>query len=51
MPKFAVRTSHYDAAVPRGRIGYNLTADRLLLHTIQTEEALSELLNDGTACA
>lgn len=45
VPKFSVRTSPYDAAVPSGRMGYNFAADRLLLHTIQTPEAFEELLS------
>jgi hypothetical protein len=44
---FPVRTAHFDVAVPSGRIGYSLTADRLLLHTIQTAGALEELRSTG----
>ncbi|MFE4227033.1 hypothetical protein ACFRJ8_03980 [Arthrobacter sp. NPDC056886] len=34
-------------AVPRGRIGYDLSAERLLLHTIQTQDAVDALLSGG----
>lgn len=33
--------------VPRGRMGYDISADRLLLHTIQTGAAFEELLSSG----
>ena len=34
-------------ALPRGRIGYDPSADTLLLHTIQTEAAFEELVSTG----
>lgn len=34
-------------AVPPGRIGYDISADRLLLHTIQSEEAFDALCSAG----
>ena len=33
--------------MPAGRVGYDLTASRLLLHTFQTEDAFEELLSTG----
>ncbi|WP_159632650.1 DUF3841 domain-containing protein [Arthrobacter sp. 8AJ] len=47
MPKFSVARSRADRAVPGGRVGYDLTASRLLLHTFQTEDAFEELLSTG----
>ncbi|MBT2568778.1 DUF3841 domain-containing protein [Arthrobacter sp. ISL-85] len=47
MPNFPVTRARADRAVPAGRVGYDLDADRLLLHTFQTEEALGELLSTG----
>lgn len=44
---FPVRTARFGAAIPSGRIGYSHTADRLLLHTIQTAEAFEELQSTG----
>lgn len=42
-----VRQAAPGEAVARGRIGYDISADRLLLHTIQTEEAFDALLVSG----
>ncbi|WP_255767601.1 DUF3841 domain-containing protein [Pseudarthrobacter sulfonivorans] len=47
MPKFPVRRSFPNCAIAAGRVGYDLSADRLLLHTFQTEEAFEELLSTG----
>lgn len=47
MTNFPVTRSRADRAVPAGRLGYDLKADRLLLHTFQTEEAFEELLSTG----
>ncbi len=47
MPNFPVTRARADRAVPPGRVGYDLNADRLLLHTFQPEEALEELLSTG----
>lgn len=46
-PLFSVRNAAPADALPAGRIGYDPSADRLLLHTIQTEEAVEELLSTG----
>jgi len=47
VPTFPIRRSSPTNAVPAGRIGYDLTAEGLLLHTFQTEEAFEELLSTG----
>lgn len=47
MPNFPVTSARADRAVPAGRVGYDLNAARLLLHTFQPEEALEELLSTG----
>jgi Domain of unknown function (DUF3841) len=47
VPNFPVRRARPDDAVPRGRIGYDICAKRLLLHTVQTEEAFDTLLSKG----
>lgn len=44
---FAIRSAVPEKAVLPGRIGYDLDADVLLLHTIQTAAALEELLTKG----
>ncbi|WP_415854147.1 DUF3841 domain-containing protein [Sinomonas sp. G460-2] len=44
---FPIRTARRDAAVPPGRIGYNITTPTMLLHTVQTADALDELLETG----
>ncbi|WP_138418748.1 DUF3841 domain-containing protein [Sinomonas gamaensis] len=44
---FPIRTARRGDAVLPGRIGYDTTAPVLLLHTVQTEEALLELLDTG----
>jgi hypothetical protein len=46
-PLFSVRNAAPADALPAGRIGYDLSSDRLLLHTIQTEDAVEELLSTG----
>ena len=46
-PLFSVRNAAPADALPAGRIGYDPSADRLLLHTIQTEDAVEELLSTG----
>lgn len=47
MPALSIKKARPAEAVPRGRMGYDLSADRLLLHTIQTEEAFEGLLSTG----
>jgi hypothetical protein len=47
MPAFPIKTTRPAEAVPSGCMGYDLRADRLLLHTIQTEEAFEGLLTTG----
>jgi hypothetical protein len=47
MPAFPIKKTRPADAVPSGRMGYDLSADRLLLHTIQTEEAFARLLTTG----
>ena len=37
-----------ERAVPPGRVGYDLDAGRLLLHTVQTAEAVDVLMRTGT---
>ncbi|MDQ0211916.1 DUF3841 domain-containing protein [Arthrobacter bambusae] len=44
---FPIRKAQPAAAVPRGRIGYDISAERLLLHTIQPKEVLEALLSTG----
>ncbi|WP_460662499.1 DUF3841 domain-containing protein [Kribbella swartbergensis] len=48
---FPIRVSKAEQAVPRGRMGYDLRADRLLLHTVQTAEAFDALLSTGSLIA
>ncbi len=43
-----IREATPDAAVPAGRIGYDITAESLLLHTIQTADAVDCLRTSGT---
>lgn len=47
MTPYPIRSAVPDQAVPRGRIGYDLEADVLLLHTIQRAAAFEELLTTG----
>lgn len=47
MTSFPIRSAVPDKVVPPGRIGYDLDADVLLLHTIQTTTAVEELLTTG----
>lgn len=47
MPTFPLKKARPADAVPTGRIGYDTSADQLLLHTIQTEEAFDALLSTG----
>jgi hypothetical protein len=42
-----VREASAGEAAARGRMGYDISADRLLLHRIQTEEAFDALLSSG----
>lgn len=44
---FPIRSDPPDFAVPAGRIGYDLEAEILLLHTIQTGDAFTQLLATG----
>lgn len=44
---FPIRSADPEFAVPPGRIGYDLDADALLLHTIQTSAAVDELRRNG----
>ena len=45
---FPIRRAEPELAVPPGRLGYVLNADRLLLHTVQTADAFETLLTEGT---
>jgi hypothetical protein len=45
---FPIRDAEPEQAVPAGRMGYDLDAERLLLHTIQSVEAFEALLTRGT---
>ena len=47
MASFPIRSAPPDMAIPPGRIGYDLDADVLLLHTVQTKAAFEELLATG----
>lgn len=47
VPTFPIKTASPARAVPPGRMGYDISADRILLHTIQTKEALDALLSTG----
>jgi hypothetical protein len=47
VPAFPIKKARPAEAVPRGGMGYDLSADRLLMHTIQTEEAFEALLSAG----
>jgi hypothetical protein len=42
-----IRTAPRAAAVPPGRLHYDITAPVLLLHTVQTADALEELVSTG----
>ncbi len=44
---FPIRAALRSAAVPPGRIPYDIGAPVLLLHTIQTEDAFDELMSTG----
>ncbi|MGI5203879.1 DUF3841 domain-containing protein [Spirillospora sp. CA-108201] len=48
MPPLPLRDAEPEQAVPAGRVGYDLDADRLLLHTVQSAEAFEALLTRGT---
>ncbi|NDU74873.1 DUF3841 domain-containing protein [Actinomadura sp. DSM 109109] len=45
---FPIRAAAPGQAVPAGRMGYDLDAERLLLHTVQPAEAFDALLTTGT---
>ncbi|WP_457974604.1 hypothetical protein [Arthrobacter sp. D1-17] len=47
MPALPIKKARSAEAVPKGRMGYDLAAERLLLHTIQSEEAFEGLLSTG----
>lgn len=47
VPSFPFRSARAEQAVPPGRVGYDLDADVLLLHTIQTKAAVEELMRNG----
>ena len=47
VPPFRFTKARPVDAVPRGRINCDLSADRLLLHTIQPKEAVDALLSSG----
>lgn len=51
MPAFPIKKARPADAVPRGRMGYDLSAERLLLHTVQTEEAFEGLVSAGVLVA
>ena len=44
---FPIRAASRSEAVPSGRVGYDLSAPALLLHTVQAAEALEEILATG----
>lgn len=44
---FPIRSARRAFSVPPGRIGYNIQAPTLLLHTVQTSAAFDELLATG----
>ncbi|MEV0661357.1 DUF3841 domain-containing protein [Actinomadura luteofluorescens] len=45
---FPIRDAKPEQAVPAGPMGYDLDAERLLLHTVQSVEAFEALLTTGT---
>jgi hypothetical protein len=47
MSGFRIKSASPDDAVPSGYIGYDIYAERLLLHTIQPGEAFEALLSTG----
>lgn len=47
VPPFPITTAHPADAVPKGRISYDISADSVLLHTIQTGAAFEALLTTG----
>ncbi|WP_307297502.1 DUF3841 domain-containing protein [Microbacterium natoriense] len=47
MPSFPIRSARAEQAVPPGRVGFDLDADVLLLHTIQANAAVDELRKNG----
>jgi|HubBroStandDraft_1064217.scaffolds.fasta_scaffold198396_1 hypothetical protein len=44
----SVREAEPERAVPSGRVGYDLDAEKLLLHTVQTAQAFDALITKGT---
>ncbi|MGI5419696.1 DUF3841 domain-containing protein [Actinomadura luteofluorescens] len=46
--RFPIRDAEPEQAVPAGPMGYDLDAERLLLHTVQSVEAFEALLTTGT---
>ncbi len=44
---FPIRYADPECALPAGRVGYDITAESLLLHTIQTAEAFDCLRTSG----
>lgn len=47
VPTFPITKARPADAVPARRMGYNLSAEKLLLHTIQPQEVFDELLSTG----
>jgi hypothetical protein len=47
VPAFPITKARPADAVPAGRMGYNLSAEKLLLHTIQPQEVFDELVSTG----
>lgn len=47
VPAFPITKARPGDAVPAGRMGYSLSAEKLLLHTIQPQEVFDELLSTG----
>jgi hypothetical protein len=47
VPSFPISEACPADAVPPGRIGYDISADQLLLHTLQSEEAFDALCSAG----
>ncbi|MGO4860131.1 hypothetical protein [Arthrobacter sp. 2MCAF14] len=48
---FSLRTARRDRGVPPGRIPHDIGAPCLLLHTLQTEDAVGQLLSTGRIVA
>lgn len=47
VPSFPMTKARPADAVPAGHMGYDLSMEKLLLHTIQSQEVFDELLSTG----